>query len=138
MFLFNLVYLIRMIIWTILYHSLFYSLVAMFYPCKHSILLLNRMNIHNYLIKYPDIFTLPSIWLYQAYKTAEEPDKPFWFLITLGTFSYFLAECSWILYESVLRIEVPYPGTPDLFYILNVSSFAPLRTTFYPFTVKIS
>lgn len=63
---------------------------------------------------------VPSIWLYQAYKTAEKPDKPFWFLITLGTFSYFLAECSWILYESVLRIEVPYPGIPDLFYILNV------------------
>ena len=26
---------------------------------------------------------VPSIWLYQAYKTAEKPDKPFWFLDTL-------------------------------------------------------
>lgn len=63
---------------------------------------------------------IPSVWLFNTTKRSESKDKVFWLLLTLGTFSYFIAEVFWIIYESFLGIEVPYPGISDVFYILNV------------------
>ncbi|MCC5893918.1 MAG: diguanylate cyclase [Alkalibacterium sp.] len=63
---------------------------------------------------------VPGIWLLKATRRSKAKDKVFWFLLTVGTFSYFIAEFFWILYESFLGLEVPYPGISDVFYIFNV------------------
>jgi len=63
---------------------------------------------------------LAAIWLVHAFKRSQKQDRPFWLLLALGTFSFALAEIIWFIYESVLRLDVPYPGSPDAFYILNL------------------
>lgn len=63
---------------------------------------------------------IPSVWLLNATRRSDNASKLFWFLLTLGTFSYFIAEVFWITYESILGIEIAYPGISDVFYILNV------------------
>lgn len=66
---------------------------------------------------------IPSIWLLNATKRSSDKARLFWLLLTLGTFSYFIAEVFWITYESFLLMEVPYPGISDIFYLLNVSFY---------------
>lgn len=63
---------------------------------------------------------LATIWLAHAYKRSRDDDRPFWLLLSFGTFSFVIAEVIWFIYESVLLLEVPYPGSPDIFYILNL------------------
>ncbi len=46
--------------------------------------------------------------------------KPFWTFLSLGCFSFFVAEVVWAYYDCILRIDVPYPGVPDIFYILQI------------------
>lgn len=60
-----------------------------------------------------------------------DQDKYFWLLISFGSFSYAIAEVSWDYYESILHGEVPFPGLPDLFYMLQVIFF------FLAFLIKI-
>jgi hypothetical protein len=40
-----------------------------------------------------------------------------WFLFTLGTGLWVLAESSWAFYYFVLKVAVPYPSLADIFYI---------------------
>lgn len=40
-----------------------------------------------------------------------------WFLFTLGTGLWVLAESTWAFYYFILRIAVPYPSVADIFYI---------------------
>jgi hypothetical protein len=40
-----------------------------------------------------------------------------WFLFTLGTGLWVLAEATWAFYYFVLRIAVPYPSLADVFYM---------------------
>ena len=41
-----------------------------------------------------------------------------WLLIGLGALSYFLGNVVWAYYEAVLGQEIPFPGLPDVFYLL--------------------
>ncbi|SFC49989.1 PAS domain S-box-containing protein/diguanylate cyclase (GGDEF) domain-containing protein [Alkalibacterium subtropicum] len=63
---------------------------------------------------------LATIWLVQTYKRSPEADRPFWLFLSLGTFSFLVAEVFWFIYETVLLRDVPYPGSPDIFHILNL------------------
>jgi hypothetical protein len=40
-----------------------------------------------------------------------------WFLFTLGTGLWVLAELSWATYYFILDVEVPYPSVADIFYL---------------------
>lgn len=66
---------------------------------------------------------VPTIWLYHTVRRSSPENKLFWFLLTLGTASYFVAEVLWITYESILGLEVPYPGVSDIFYVLNIAFY---------------
>lgn len=59
-------------------------------------------------------------WLYIAWRTSERRHRPFWILLWLGCISYSIAELIWLCYETVFDIELPFPGYPDLFYVLQV------------------
>ncbi|UFT99194.1 EAL domain-containing protein [Radiobacillus kanasensis] len=50
-------------------------------------------------------------------------NRRFWSILALGIGCYFLAELTWNYYENHLKVEVPYPGLPDLFYILQIVFF---------------
>ncbi len=60
------------------------------------------------------------VWLFRAFRKSRKEEKMFWLLLTTGTFSYFIAEFLWIVYENILGIEVPFPGPPDFFYMLQI------------------
>lgn len=60
------------------------------------------------------------IWLFRAFRESSKEEKMFWLLLSIGTFSYFIAEFLWIVYENILGIEVPFPGPPDFFYMLQI------------------
>jgi len=47
-----------------------------------------------------------------------------WLLIGLGALSYTVGDAVWAYMEIVQKIEVPYPGIPDLFYLLEYPLFA--------------
>ncbi|MFD1884827.1 DUF4084 domain-containing protein [Paenibacillus wenxiniae] len=59
-------------------------------------------------------------WLYIAWKSSHLRHRPFWLLLFMGCTSYGIAEAIWFMYETLLHIEVPFPGYPDLFYVLQV------------------
>lgn len=63
---------------------------------------------------------IASIWLFTRFLIGEKPKDYFWLHLFLGTFSYFIAEILWMYYESWLSVNVPYPGTPDFFYMLQI------------------
>ncbi len=41
-----------------------------------------------------------------------------WLFIGLGVSSYFVGDLIWAYYEAVLGKEIPFPGPPDIFYLL--------------------
>ncbi|TWT13210.1 diguanylate cyclase domain-containing protein [Planomicrobium sp. CPCC 101079] len=61
-----------------------------------------------------------TTWLLFSAQKSMQSDKPFWLLLAAGAYSNFLAEFFWLTYENLLKLEVPYPGLPDLFYLLQV------------------
>ena len=58
--------------------------------------------------------------LFFVYRRLKDIDRYFWFLISMGCLSYVIAEAVWIYYENILQVEVPYPGWPDFFYLLQI------------------
>lgn len=58
-----------------------------------------------------------------VYRRIESNEKYFWLLISLGCFSYTVAEIIWIYYENILQVEVPFPGWSDLFFMLQISFY---------------
>lgn len=71
-----------------------------------------------------DIFSLfgsvtATILLYCAAKKSKQIERILWLLLSLGCFSYFLAEIIWAYYDFVLKKEVPFPSYSDLFYMLQ-------------------
>lgn len=60
------------------------------------------------------------ILLFRAFRKSSKDEKIFWLLLSIGTFSYSVAEFLWIAYENAAGIEVPFPGPPDLFYMLQI------------------
>ena len=72
-----------------------------------------------------DIFTalgaaIATACLYHVYKKASEAERFFWFFVYLSCLSSTIAEVSWGYYELVLKVEVPFPGLPDVFYLLQL------------------
>ncbi len=63
---------------------------------------------------------ISTLLLYHAYKRTALKEKKLWFYLAIGSASYFVAELFWMYYESYLRIDVPFPGIPDLFYMLQI------------------
>jgi diguanylate cyclase (GGDEF)-like protein len=71
-----------------------------------------------------DIFSMSgsliaSISLFFILKRLGGSYKKFWMLIFWATCSYTMGEVVWNYYELILGITVPYPGLPDLFYIMS-------------------
>jgi diguanylate cyclase len=64
---------------------------------------------------------ITAIVLFIVYKKIKnKQNKYFWLLISFGCFSCAIAEGIWDYYENILKVEAPFPGFPDLFYMLQV------------------
>lgn len=48
-----------------------------------------------------------------------EPVRLHWTLIGIGVLLFALGDLVWTYYEIILRVEPPYPGLPDVFYLLQ-------------------
>jgi len=57
------------------------------------------------------------IWSARRFGSTE-PLRRQWLLIGLGAASYLLGTVIWTYYEAVLGAEVPFPGPPDIGYLL--------------------
>lgn len=62
---------------------------------------------------------LATVYLYHVYKRAKGAERFFWYYIFLSCLSFFVAELSWDYYELILKVNVPFPGLPDVFYLLQ-------------------
>ena len=69
-----------------------------------------------------------------------------WLFIAVGSASYLIGDAIWAYYEAVLGKEVPFPGPPDIFYllmfpfvatglVLAIRSFTPLLNPRKPLMV---
>ncbi len=58
---------------------------------------------------------LRSAWRLGPHTSVGRP----WLLIGLGTLSYFVGDAIWTIIEVGMRQEVPYPGWPDVFYLIE-------------------
>lgn len=56
-------------------------------------------------------------WLARTLFTSGVKQPLFWKLIFTGLSLYFLSECIWLFYETILGREVPIAGFLDLFYL---------------------
>jgi len=57
-----------------------------------------------------------------------------WLYFSLGTFAWFAAEAIWVVYAIFLNIEIPYPSSADIFYMVgNLSFLTGLIVYFYSF-----
>ncbi len=64
---------------------------------------------------------IAAIWLALAAKrTSDKREKVFMLLLAMGPFCHSVADSIWLYYESIVKAEVPFPGSPDLFYLLQV------------------
>ncbi len=63
---------------------------------------------------------ISCLWLLLRFLKSDGKRDYFWLFLSLGTFSYFIAEILWMYYESYLFVNVPYPGSPDIFYMLQI------------------
>ncbi|WP_281885276.1 DUF4084 domain-containing protein [Paenibacillus sp. YYML68] len=66
-----------------------------------------------------------SLLLLRAWRLAprDNGEQRLWLFLFVGSLFYVIAEVVWLLYENVLHWTLPYPGPPDLFYILHVVCF---------------
>ncbi|GEM05167.1 hypothetical protein HMI01_21550 [Halolactibacillus miurensis] len=65
---------------------------------------------------------LAFIWLWPAVKLRSD-DRGLWCWLLFGTGSILLAEVIWFTYETILGQAVPYPGLPDVFYLLQLFGY---------------
>lgn len=63
---------------------------------------------------------IATVCLYHVYKKTIGVERFFWCFICLSCLSYFIAEVSWGYYILVLKVNVPFPGFPDVFYLLQL------------------
>lgn len=63
---------------------------------------------------------IAAVWLFKASQKTTGTEKIFWLLLSAGTLNYFFAELLWLIYENILFGEVPFPGPPDFFYLLQI------------------
>ncbi|WP_214850824.1 EAL domain-containing protein [Exiguobacterium sp. s193] len=57
--------------------------------------------------------------LLRTYRTIGQEQGRFFLYLSYGTGSYFIAELIWMFYENFEQVEVPFPGPPDIFYMLQ-------------------
>jgi hypothetical protein len=85
------------------------------------------------------------LWAATRFGSSESLRRQ-WLFVGLGALSYFIGNVLWAFYESVLGKEVPFPGPPDIFYILvfplvatglilAIRSFTPLLSPRRPLIV---
>lgn len=74
---------------------------------------------------------IAAFWLAGAARRTLGEKRTFWTLLSIGCFSYFIAELIWLYEEKFLRIDPPSPGWTDFFYILQVVCY--LAAFIYPF-----
>ncbi|MGI8387309.1 putative bifunctional diguanylate cyclase/phosphodiesterase [Robertmurraya sp. P23] len=78
---------------------------------------------------------ISSMWLLSRFLKSDGKRDYFWLFLSLGTFSYFIAEILWMYYESYLFVNVPYPGSPDIFYMLQIMFYL-IALGYYFYQVK--
>lgn len=98
------------------------------------IILLYVLGYYGWIFTFPDSASLQIVggslfsivgllialfYLKLAVSQANSKDRKFWSFIGLGTFFYLIAELIWFFSESVLNEDVSFPGSPDIFYILQ-------------------
>ncbi|VWX35484.1 sensor domain-containing protein [Exiguobacterium oxidotolerans] len=66
---------------------------------------------------------LATMLLIEAHQIYRQQEGRFFLYLAFGTGSYFIAELIWTYYENILRVEVPFPGASDIFYILQSVCF---------------
>jgi len=59
------------------------------------------------------------IWLFSAYLPGSNDCRPLWMLLMLGCMSSLIANIIWLYDNSILHEELPFPGTADIFYVLQ-------------------
>lgn len=72
---------------------------------------------------------ISSLGLFLVFKKNKTEERKFWFLLSTGILSYFFAMLFWNYYEIVLKVTPPFPGIPDLLWILMNTIY--LFTGFY-------
>lgn len=64
---------------------------------------------------------LPIVWITRAFiKKQLNINIGYWIFILLSTLCYLFAEVLWIYYETVLRLDMGFPGISDFFYSCSV------------------
>lgn len=61
---------------------------------------------------------LASIWLFGKYKTSTGKFRKIWLFPCTANISYFVAMSCFMYYDYFLKIEPPFPGSPDFFWLL--------------------
>ncbi|WP_078593911.1 bifunctional diguanylate cyclase/phosphodiesterase [Evansella clarkii] len=54
-----------------------------------------------------------------------------WFWLGSGCLSFFAGDLIWVYYENYLQVEVPFPGLPDIFYMLQILCYLAGFTGYY-------
>lgn len=57
--------------------------------------------------------------LFLVYRQVKGKDKYFWLFLSMSSMIYGIAEGIWNYYDLILKVEIPFPGLPDLFYIVS-------------------
>lgn len=74
------------------------------------------------LLSFTAAFLSAIALLFASYR-SDKGHKIFWLLLSLGSLSYFVAEGTWIFYENIKKIEVPFPGIADVFYLMQIGFY---------------
>ena len=60
-----------------------------------------------------------TILLVRAQRNPNQQEGRFFLYLAFGIGSYLIAEIIWLTYENILKVEVPFPGVSDIFYVLQ-------------------
>jgi diguanylate cyclase (GGDEF)-like protein/PAS domain S-box-containing protein len=66
---------------------------------------------------------IAAFWLFIPFRRGSKTERLFWLLLSLGSFSYLLAEAIWLFQENILKNEITFPSYSDFFYHLQVLFF---------------
>lgn len=66
---------------------------------------------------------IAGLWLIYKCRQSINEWRMVWLLLALGCFSYGIAMAIWMYYEVYLKVEPPFPGMPDLFWMLMIAFF---------------
>lgn len=72
----------------------------------------------------PIVALLAAIILYRRGRETVGRDRLPWMSLAGGVFLWTLGDFAWAWYEQVLRVEAPFPGIPDVFYIAGYLALA--------------